>query len=281
MIEFPFKGVNRVKAKAFLLLLTVTAIWGTTFPFQKIIIEGVSPLSYISIRFLLAALVSFLLWGKGNWKYGSILGIILALSYTTQTVGLKFTTASKNGFFTSLYVVLVPLVSRLIEKERMNLLQGIGITLAGIGSYFLSGGVAGFNIGDFLSFLCAVGFAFHVVLITVFSRKIKEEDLLTPQFAITGLLNALLAVRSSWHFNLPFLAVAAYTALLATVFGIWIQVKYQKVIGSNTTAIVFAGEPVFAALFSFLIIGEVFTIFQIIGGAMLVSAIIISGVKVK
>ena len=245
------------------------------------IIGGVSPLPYISFRFTIAAVVSLLLWGRGNWKYGSVLGFILALSYTTQTLGLKFTTASKNGFFTSLYVVLVPLVSWFLEKERLTKLQAIGLATAAVGSYFMSGGISGFNFGDFLSFLCAVGFAFHVVLITVFSKKVKEESLLTPQFTITAALNALFATGLSWHMTVPATVVALYTAILATVFGIWVQVKNQKLIGSNLTALVFAGEPVFAALFSFLFLHEVLTPLQILGASLLTAAIILSGVNAK
>ncbi len=267
--------------KAYFWLLLITVIWGTTFPFQKLIISDVSPFTYISLRFFIAAALAFLIWGKGNWKYGSILGVILALSYTSQTVGLRFTTSSKNGFFTSLYIVLVPLVSYFIEKEKLSKYQAIGLVLAGIGSYLLSGGVHGFNIGDFLSFLCAVGFAFHVVLITVFSKNTKEEDLLTPQFAITSALNALFGIGSSWKFSLPAIGVAFYTAIFATVFGILMQVKYQKHIGSNTTAIIFSGEPVFAALFSWLILREILTPVQLIGAGLLVGAIVLTGVKSK
>ena len=265
--------------KSYFWLFFITLIWGTTFPVQKLIISDISPTFYISFRFFIAFVVAYLVWGMGNIKYGSILGIILGLSYTTQTVGLKFTTASKNGFLTSLYVVLVPLVSWLIEKERLTRYQIIGFFLAFVGSYLLSGGVHGFNFGDFLSFLCAVGFSFHVVLISVFSRKVKETDLLTTQFLITSVVNLMLSFNSSWNMNIPSIAVAFYTALSATVLGIYVQVKHQKVVGSNTTALIFAGEPVFAALFSYIIIGEVLSPVQVLGGGMLVGSLVLAGIK--
>ena len=265
--------------RSYLWLFLVTVIWGTTFPVQKMIIGGVSPTLYIAVRFGIASLVSYLVWGIGHFKYGTLLGVILGLSYTTQTVGLKFTTASKNGFLTSLYVVLVPLVSWLIERERLSRLQITGFVLAFFGSYLLSGGIEGFNLGDFLSFLCAVGFSFHVVLISVLSKKVKETDLLTIQFLVTALINLSMSFGESPVFPVSALLVAVYTALSATVLGIYVQVKHQKVIGSNATALIFAGEPVFAALFSYIILGETMTTLQVLGGGMLVGSIIMAGLR--
>ncbi len=257
----------------------MTVIWGTTFPVQKLIIGDVSPLLYISVRFGIASLIAYFIWGKGDWRRGSILGFILALSYASQTVGLKFTTAAKNGFFTSLYVVLVPLVSWMIEGVKPRYNHIAGMVLAFFGSYMLSNGIRGFNLGDFLSALCGVGFAFHVVLITKFSKEVRETDLLTPQFVITFLLNGLMTFSSGWNLTVGAIGSAIYTAVLATVFGIWVQVRYQKVIGSNTSALIFAGEPVFAMIFSFLMLGEMFTLKQFVGASLLLGAIILAGVK--
>ena len=257
----------------------MTVIWGSTFPVQKMVIGNVSPLAYNSVRFAIASAIAVLLWGKGEWKRGSVLGIVLALSYASQTAGLKFTTAAKNGFFTSLYVVLVPLVSWIIEGVKPRYNHIVGIVLAFFGSYLLSGGVKGFNFGDFLSTLCGIGFAFHVVLITKFSKEVKETDLLTPQFLITAIVNGLMAFRSSWKMSFSAVGVAVYTAILATVLGIWMQVRFQKEVGSNTAAMIFTGEPVFAMLFSFMMLGETFSKIQIAGASLLVGAIILSGVK--
>ena len=264
--------------RGYLLLVFVTLIWGTTFPVQKMVIGDVSPLFYNAVRFSIAAAVSYLLWGKGDWKRGGLLGVILALSYASQTAGLKLTTSSKNGFFTSIYVVLVPFVSWMIEGIRPKSNHVAGAVAALIGSYLLAGGVRGFNFGDFLSLLCGVGFAFHVVLITELSRRTKEEDLLFPQFLLTALMNLLLS-SGRWDMNVPALGVAAYTALAATVFGIWVQVKFQKVMGSNTAALIFAGEPVFAMIFSLLMLKETFTPSQLVGAGLLVSSMILAGVR--
>ncbi len=263
--------------KAYFNLFLVTVIWGTTFPIQKLIIDGVSPTLYIAFRFAIAGLISLFIWGMGDLKRASILGTILGLSYTTQTIGLKFTTASKNGFLTSLYVVLVPLVSWIIEKERPTKLQAMGFFFAFVGSYLLSGGIEGFNFGDFLSFLCAVGFSFHVVLISFYSRKMKETDLLTLQFFTTALINFLLSFFEPWRLSLLSVPVAIYTAIFATALGIYFQVKHQKEIGSNAAALIFAGEPVFSALFSYLILGETMTVSQMIGGGLLFLSLVLAG----
>jgi len=264
--------------RAFFSMLILTIIWGSTFPLQKIVLVGISPFIYNSMRFSLASILSYLIWGFGSIKYGAILGLFLSCGYITQIWGLTMTTASKSGFITSLYVVLVPLISYFLERKKVSVLQLLGFCFAFIGMYLLSGGVDGFNFGDFLNLLCAVSFAFHVVMITIFSNKVHHSKLLTPQFLTTALINSFLGIHGKWKITFPILGVVIYTAIFATVYGIYIQTKYQKRIGSNTSALIFSGEPVFSAIFSYLILHEKMTVFQIVGAGLLLTAILMSSV---
>ena len=259
----------------------VTAIWGTTFPLQKMVLGGVSPFVYNAIRFWIATIFAFIIQPKQNLKYGLLIGLLLTCGYISQTWGLTLTTASKSGFITSLYILFVPVVSYFWEKERLTFFQKIGFPLALVGSYFLSGGISGFNFGDFLTLLCALSFSVHVVSLTVFARKTSETHLMGWQFGTVAITNTLLGLNQSWSVPLPAWGVALYTACFATVIGIFLQMKYQKKIGSNTAALIFVGEPIFSTLFAMLFLQESLTSFQWFGALLLLVALAFASVKAK
>ncbi|HQO05151.1 MAG TPA: DMT family transporter [Fervidobacterium sp.] len=269
------------KSTAVFWLLVLTFFWGLTFPIQKLVLtEEVSPFLYSAIRFWIATFLSAIIFRKSDWIRGTILGVIMAIAFATQTWGLTLTTSTKSGFITSLYIVIVPFFSYFIEKEKPRLLQVIGFIGALVGMYLLSGGISGFNFGDFLTMICGICYALHVVLITTFSKKTSEYKLLTPQFLTVAILNTMfnfIYPRGSWTFTLPALGVATFTAITATIVAIIIQAKYQKVVGSNVSALIFVGEPIFSMLLSMLLLGERLSIIQAIG-ALLMSISIVLGV---
>lgn len=261
-------------------LLLVTVIWGLTFPIQKLILPEISPFVYNAIRFWIASFLSLIFFGKGN-KYGFILGIILGFAYATQTWGLSITSSSKSGFITAFYIVLIPIFSYFIEKEKPNIFQISGFFIAMLGEYFLSGGIHNFNFGDFLTFICAILYALHVVLVTHYSKKTEEKHLLTSQFLTVAIINSLLGITSSWNVSINVLCVAIFTAVFATIYALIAQTKYQKIVGSNTSALIFVGEPLFATIFSILILSEVLTKFQIIGVILTTFALILAVFQTK
>ncbi|NOZ92280.1 MAG: DMT family transporter [Dictyoglomi bacterium] len=264
-----------------LFLLLATFFWGITFPIQKIVLDAnVSPFVYNTLRFFVASAVVFILWGPGNFKYGSILGVILAISYLAQTWGLSLTTSSRSGFITALFVIFVPFFSYLIEKKKPTVYHVIAFIVAMVGILLLTHGEVGFGLGEFLTLICAILFGLHVVLITVFSRIVKEEHLLFWQFFMVWFVNGIVALMAGHSFavSLRTWGVAIFAALTATVYGIWAQLKYQKVVSSNTSALIFTMEPVFAYIFSYLILGEVLTPTQWIGAMLLLGSTIMVSV---
>ncbi|MDK2886100.1 MAG: hypothetical protein PWP54_658 [Thermosipho sp. (in: thermotogales)] len=260
---------------AILNLLLVTIIWGLTFPIQKLILPEISPFVYNALRFWIATFFSFFFFGKGN-KYGFFLGIILGFAYATQTWGLSITTSSKSGFITAFYIVLIPIFSYFIEKEKPSVFQISGFFIAMIGEYFLSGGINNFNFGDFLTIICAILYALHVVLITHYSKITEEKHLLTSQFLTVAIINSLLGINSSWKITFNAVSVATFTAVFATIYALIAQIKYQKIVGSNTSALIFVGEPLFATIFSILILSEHLTKFQFIGVILTTFALILA-----
>lgn len=260
-------------------LLFLTFMWGLTFPIQKLVLtETINPFTYNAVRFWIATVLSWFIFKKSDWKRGIILGFIMGIAYATQTWGLTLTTATKSGFITSLYIVIVPFFAFLIEHEKPTFSQLFGFVGALVGMYLLSGGIEGYNFGDFLTTICGIAYALHVVLITKFSKEADEFSLLTPQFLTVALLNTLFSLTASdnpWSFSTNALYVAIFTAVTATILAIIIQAKYQKVVGNNVTALIFVGEPVFALLLSMLILRERLELLQTTGALLMVLSIVV------
>lgn len=267
--------------KSIFFLILVTVIWGTTFPIFKIALPGVSPFVFNGLRFLVAGLISLLFTKKPAIKTGIILGIVIGFGYLAQTWGITLTTASKSGFITSLYIVIVPFFSYMIEKQKVSKVQIVGFPLAFLGSYLLSGGIEGFNTGDLLNLLCAFCFALHVVLITHLSKEKEPKDLLAFQFLTAAAINFIAGLGQSWSMPAFTLRVVFYAAVFPSIIALFIQMKYQKKVGSNTTALIFVGEPIFAMIFSFLFIGEKMNTIQIIGGGILIFSILLASLEKK
>ncbi|KAF2956605.1 DMT family transporter [Marinitoga sp. 38H-ov] len=265
--------------RAYFFLILVTFIWGSTFPLVKVTVGGDDVYIFLALRFAIASLLSFIIWKKQNFKYGVIIGLFIALGFITQTIGLTLTTASKSGFITSLYIILTPLFSFLVEKEKPHINHIIALPLAAIGSYFLSGGINGINLGDILTFICAIAFALSMVYITKYSKIVEETSLLGYQFLIVALLNGALAFTKPINITLPMVGTAIFTAVFASTLATLIQLKYQKVVSTNTTAFIFVGEPIFAMLSAYIFLKETMTTQQIIGALILLSALIIASVR--
>lgn len=262
--------------KAFSSLLLITIVWGSTFPLHKAVLTDIQTLPYLFIRFSIATILSFVIWRKHSVKYGVILGVVLGFAHLLQTYGINFTDASKSSFITSLYIPFTPLISFLIEKEKPNLIQWLCFPLSLLGSYMLFGGLSGFNFGDFLTFIGALLFALHIVLITKFSRKNEESSLLAFQFLTASIIYLPLSFNSNWNLGYPIWIAALYTSIFATILVTFLQLKYQKIVGSNSTVLIFIGEPVFASLFSFVFLHESFSTLQILGAIIMIGVIILT-----
>jgi len=272
---------TRTHVLAVIHLVIITAIWGITFPLQKLVLQSVSPFVYNAVRFWMASLIAHFVFGKGRLKYGVILGVVLALSYASQTWGLSITHATKSGFITSLYIVVIPVFAYFLENEKPSFMQTLSFFLAFVGLYLISGGVKGFNVGDLLTIGCAVGFALHVVLITKFSKSFEEKDLVFSQCLMVAILNTTFGLSDTWRLSGYTLIIALFAAFFATVYALWIQLKYQKKLGNNLTAMIYLCEPIFAALFSWLILGEHLSFVQFMGCSLMILAIFMSSLKIE
>lgn len=275
-------------------LLVIVIIWGSTFALIKGVIDLIPPYTYLTYRFLLAALILILVFWKRIkeinimvLKKGSLIGIFLFLGYTLQTVGLKYTTATKAGFITGLSVVLVPIISHFFIKEKINRNSVIGVVLAFIGLWFLNYSSSfSFNLGDFLVLLCAVSFAMHIISVGLFSKKLDYVLLAITQITVVFVLSLLMALifeRPAIH-----LSYSSYiwwsiviTGIFATALAFYMQNKFQRYSTATKTAIIFSGEPIFAAVFAYFLLGEKVGLIAWAGGLLIIFGMIVAQSKFK
>jgi len=280
------------KTKADLGLLAVTIFWGTTFIVSKIALTEISLQNYLAIRLSLAAIVMNLIavrfrkeLNKRTIRDGIIIGIFLFISYVFQMWGIQYTSASNAGFITGINVVLVPIFCIIFFRDKPQIASVIGVFLAFFGLFLLSGGsLSKLNIGDFLVFICAIAVAFHVIFTGRYAPKNNIYLLTAVQLSTTAILSIIFAFFSSnllveLTFNI--FLVLVYLALFGTVFTFLMQTAMQRFTTATRTALVFSMEPVFAALFAYLIAGETLSVMGWTGGIFILAGMIVAELNWK
>jgi drug/metabolite transporter (DMT)-like permease len=211
---------------------------------------------------------------------GTVLGVLLFVGFALQTVGLKYTTASKSAFVTGLMVVFTPLFQLIIERKSPKLGNIIGIVLVAIGLFFLTSPKGSeFNIGDTLTLMCAVLFSLYTVYLSIFGKVHDPAHLTFIQFVSTALLSVLaipFLETAYMNINGNFLILIAYLAVMPTVVALYVMAKYQKNTTPTRSAVIYSMEPPLAALFAFLVIGEHIGMVGIVGGVLILLGLIIS-----
>ena len=274
---------TRTKAEAF--LVVVTAIWGCTFVVVKGALADASPLPFLAVRFMLAGLLLLAILGRGQVDRGtilpgSILGLFLFAGYLLQTWGLIYTTPSKSAFLTGFSVILVPVIM-MLSGFRMGSATLVGGVLGLFGIYLLvaPSGMAAVNRGDILTLAGALSFAVHIVLVGHYTKKFSFLHLVPVQVLVVGLLSlvALPFVRDqTLHLTGRLVGAILVTAVLATGVAFSVQNWAQQYTPAAHTALIFALEPVFAALSSWLVIGEHFGGRVLLGSGLILAGMVIS-----
>ena len=270
---------SALKLRAQVSLLAVVALWGATFVVVKGAIHDASPFLFNLLRMAIAFVcLAFLyrrqlrhLTGQAIGA-GAVVGACLAAGYEFQTSGLARTTPSKSAFITGLVVVLVPLFAvvpwlRTPSMPRPSLNSWAGAFLAFAGVVLLTtpagatilGDFRSMNLGDLLSFGCAVGFALHIVALAHTSSRIDLPQLATLQIGFSTLYMVLclpFEQHTYLHPTSRLIAALLITGVLATAIAFTVQSWAQQHLPATQTALTLAMEPVFAGITSFLVLGE-------------------------
>ncbi len=276
-----------IRLFADLALLAVTAVWGATFVIVKEAISSYPAFSFLSLRFALAvfSFLPLLLSDKNpirreELKAGLLVGFFLFAGYAFQTFGLKFTTASKAGFITGLSVVIVPIFSAIFLRQNPSGKVWVGATLAACGLALLSlRGSLIPSFGDTLVLACAVAYAAQIVALGKFAPQMRTFPLAFAQLLTVMLLSFALALAFERPIPMPGSRVmwaVLFTGIPATSLAFGVQTFAQKRTPPSHAALIFSTEPVFAALFAFLVAGETLGPREIAGCLLIVAAMILA-----
>ena len=238
--------------------------------------------NFLALRFIFAFFISAVIYykkiiaiDKFTLKYGILLGLLLFATYAFQTVGINYTTASKSAFITGFSVILVPIFSAIIARKLPNLLTVISVALAfsGLALITLNQDVGGLNIGDIYTGVCAVFFAIYIILVGKFTVKAESIAFAIVQIGVVGFLSLIvsLAIETpTVPVSLPVWINLAILSLVCTSGAYIVQNVAQKYTSATHTALIYTCEPVFAAIFAYLAVGEVLGVKGSMGAVLIV-----------
>lgn len=276
-----------------LTLLLVVTLWGATFVMVQDAIREWPVFAFLALRFAIAtaAFGPIFLWRRrrsdstgnreGTKTQGGfllpaiVIGLVLGASYAFQTLGLLYTTPAKTGFITGLNVILVPVGAALFLRQKAGAPVILGVLLATIGLGLLSlNDDLSIGFGDFLVFICAIAVAAQILLVARYASRVSPFRLAAIQIATMAVACAIISLIFEVPAGLPPLSgnvlfAAVFTGLLATTFAFTAQAWAQRFTSASHIALLFTLEPVTAALFSYLLIGEILTLRALIGCALI------------
>lgn len=281
-----------IKALSVMGLIITTVIWGSAFVVMKNSVDIISPTYLLALRFTIAfAALTVVFWkrlkrvGKTDFICGLVLGFFLFISYFFQTYGLKYTTASKNAFITTLYVILVPFLHWFFNRKKpsKNNVGAAVIAVIGLGFISLEGDLR-VNIGDFMTLICGIFFAFHIVFVDRYTENHDPIILTVMQMAVAAGLSWVVAPLLEGGLDLSVIdhsmAVSLlYLGIFSTMICFLLQNMGQKHLSPNTSSIILSFESVFGLLFSVFLLGEPVTLKLLTGCALLFLSVILSEFK--
>lgn len=271
--------------------LVITAIiWGSGFVASAVALDHYTPYQILAGRFFIGVLLLSMVFHKKIMTIkksvlikGIILGGILYIAFVLQTVGLQFTTPSKNAFLTAVNVVIVPFIGFVIYKRRLDVFELTGAVIAVIGIALLSLQFSGkVNIGDVLTLLCAFAFAFHIFYT---ARFVKNEDAIVLTLiqmgtaATIGFIVMLSKGELSFSLESSALMPLVYLGVFSTTIAYLLQTVAQKYVTETKAAIVLSTEALWGTLFSVILLSELLTFRMGMGAVLILVAIIIAETK--
>jgi drug/metabolite transporter (DMT)-like permease len=274
--------------------VAVSFLWGATFVVVKSALADASTLVFLALRFMLATilLLGMFRLRSGSldgffryWRGGLLCGFFLFVGYALQTAGLRTTAASKSAFLTGLFVVLVPILSSALKRRAPRPIECVGALLAVGGTALLTlEPTAGLRLspGNLLTIGCAFAFSAHMLAVERFSSVRGHQSLTLWQVLSVGAFSA----AGCWWVEPPRLALTArlltallITALLATAVSFALYTWAQTRTTASRASLIFALEPVFAAVTAWFWSREAWSFRTLAGGALILGAILLVEMK--
>ena len=269
-----------------LMLLIAAWVWGCAFVAQSEGMKYVGPLTFNGVRMLLGgiALLPVILVrkfrpGKKLVTGGVICGICLAGGEILQQFGLLYTSAGKAGFLTALYVIMIPLIGVFIRKKSdWKIWTASFVSAAGAFLLCADSSMRQFgNLGDMLMLLCAVCFAFQFIFLAKFAPQEDALGLAAVQFFTVAVISGAAALISGEQSTVQSLIATAkpllYCGVIAIGAACTVQVAAQKYVHPATASIILSTASVFAVIWGWWLLGEKYSIQNLIGCAMIFAAV--------
>jgi len=273
-------------------LVIMTLVWGATFVMVKRALDDASTLLFLTIRFAIAALVLALIFRKDfragkigmSIRAGGLAGLCLFGGYVFQTVGLRYTTASKAAFLTGFTTPMVAVLSILVFRRTPQLIEVLGVATAFAGMALMTIPSDRFQIatGDLIVSGCAIAYALHILVTGRFANEVNMGVFIVTEIATGAAVGAATfwwAEPARIHWSFPLIAALAVTSLLATALGFSIQTWAQRWSSPTRTALFFTLEPVFAWVTSYLVAGEVLSGRGVVGAVLILAGVLMVELK--
>jgi drug/metabolite transporter (DMT)-like permease len=277
-------GDRRTALLATLALLAMTACWGSTFFLIKDLLDRLPVLDFLAVRFAIASIALWLLapralgrLSRGSLRHAVVLGLLYGVAQILQTAGLAHTPASVSGFITGMYVVCTPLFAAVLLHSRISAATwgAVALAMVGLGVLTLSGFSVGY--GEAITFVSALLYALHIVGLGAWSDARQAMGMTIVQLIVITVV--CLVVTAPDGVELPstsrdWLSVI-YMAVFAGALALAGQTWAQAHLAPTRTAIIMSMEPVFAAFFAVLLGGESATVRMLVGGLLVLTAMLI------
>lgn len=284
--------MNKFVIRQSLLLLLTATIWGVAFVAQSVGMDYVGPFTFITARSMIGAvvLIPYIMLrrrqNKEGQKDGKLLiiggiccGVLLFVASSLQQFGVMYTTVGKAGFITAMYIVIVPIIGIFFRKKAGVKLWS-GVALAVLGLYFLcmTSGVVSIQMGDVLTFFCAIAFAFQIMAVDYFAPKVDGVKLSFMQFAVSVVLGGIAMflfespsmeqILQAW---LPIL----YAGALSSGVGYTLQIIGQRGMNPTVASLIMSLESVVSVIAGWVILRQSLSVRELFGCALMFGAIIL------
>jgi drug/metabolite transporter (DMT)-like permease len=269
--------------RALAALVVVTAVWGVTFVQVKDAVAIYPLFAFLAVRFAIATLTlapvaARRLRGVG-WGAGTLLGLLLAVGYALQTAGLERTTVSSAGFITGLYVVFTPIFAFAFFRIRSGRLLWAGVALALLGLGLLSGVGVGDPLGDALVLAGSAAYSLQIALMERYARRYDPVAFTFVEmlaafagFTVVAVALGQVEVPRGW----VVWGALLVTGIFASALGFLVQTWAQRQLSAARTALLFAMEPVWTAIFGYWLAGDRLGALGWGGAALIMAGIVVA-----
>jgi len=272
--------------KVYFFLILTTFFWGGSFLFTKIGVGIIPPQIFVFARFSMAALIMLIACApklkqlnRHIAKRGMIVGIALGLTNLSFVFGIQGTSISRAGVLNNLFVLFIPLITKVVWRDKIGRVNMAGIAIAVFGIWLLAtGGVEGFNRGDLVSTICALLIACHIITV---SKVLKDDDVYLVslvQFATVAAMAgaaSILLPLPQFTLTAPAVTAIVYCTIFPTVFCFTLQNNYQRYVTPTRAGLIYTLDPIWSLMAGLLILGETLNPLEWLGCGIILLAVLL------